>query len=92
MTKQDKQKVQVIEPLAKFHTKITRRGQFTFPLYTRLYHNLDVGDYVELVIRTKVGDNILRGMFVARLVDKGNIRSQKDRDTMNLERIRLWKS
>ena len=75
----------IIEPLAKFHAKITRGGQFTFPLYTRIYHNLNVGDYVELIIRAKRGDNILRGMFIARVVDKGNITIPKGlRDAMGL--------
>lgn len=77
----------IIEPLAKFHAKITRGGQFTFPLYTRIYHNLDVGDYVELIIRAKKGDDILRGMFIARVVDKGNITIPKGlRDAMGLEK------
>ncbi|BAD84591.1 predicted transcription regulator, SpoVT/AbrB family [Thermococcus kodakarensis KOD1] len=73
MPDQDASEARVVEPLAKFHAKVTRGGQFTFPLYTRLYHNLDVGDYVELIIRTKVDGEVLRGMFIARLVDKGNI-------------------
>ena len=77
----------IIEPLAKFHAKITRGGQFTFPLYTRVYHNLNVGDYVELIIRTKKGGDILRGMFIARVVDKGNITIPKGlRDAMGLKK------
>ena len=34
------------EPLAKFHAKVTRGGQFTFPYYTREYHDLSTGDFV----------------------------------------------
>ena len=75
------------EPLAKFHAKVTRGGQFTFPLWTRVYHELDVGDYVELVIRVKRGEDILRGLFVARLVDKGNITIPKGlRDEMGIKK------
>ncbi len=75
------------EPLAKFHAKITRGGQFTFPLYTRIYHNLNIGDYVELIIRAKKDDDILRGMFIARVVDKGNITIPKGlREAMGLEK------
>ena len=75
------------EPLAKFHAKVTRGGQFTFPLWTRIYHDLDVGDYVELIIRVKKGTEIKRGMFIARLVDKGNITIPKGlRKEMGIER------
>ncbi len=75
------------EPLAKFHAKVTRGGQFTFPLWTRLYHNLDVGDYVELIIRVKQGDGVSRGMFVAKVVDKGNITIPKGlRDQMGIKK------
>ena len=84
MTDQDSK---IIEPLAKFHAKITRGGQFTFPLYTRIYHNLNIGDYVELIIRAKKDDDILRGMFIARVVDKGNITIPKGlRKAMGLEK------
>jgi len=77
----------VIEPLAKFHAKVTRGGQFTFPLWTRVYHELDVGDYVELIIRVKHGGDVLRGLFVARLVDKGNITIPKGlRDEMGIKK------
>jgi len=77
----------VVEPLAKFHAKVTRGGQFTFPLWTRVYHELDVGDYVELVIRVKGGGDVLRGLFVARLVDKGNITIPKGlRDEMGIKK------
>ena len=86
MTEQE-QEPKIIEPLAKFHAKITRGGQFTFPLWTRVYHELDVGDYVELVIRVKHGKDILRGLFVARLVDKGNITIPKGlRDEMGIKK------
>ena len=87
MTTRDNSNVKIIEPLAKFHAKVTRSGQFTFPLWTRLYLELDVGDYVELIIRTKHADKILRGMFAAKLVDKGNITIPKGlRDKMNIEK------
>lgn len=77
----------VVEPLAKFHAKVTRGGQFTFPLWTRVYHELDVGDYVELIIRVKHGRDVLRGLFVARLVDKGNITIPKGlRDEMGIKK------
>ncbi|WP_232461992.1 AbrB/MazE/SpoVT family DNA-binding domain-containing protein [Thermococcus siculi] len=56
-------------------------------MYTRLYHDLDVGDYVELIIKAKVSDEVLCGMFIARLVDKGNITIPKGlRDAMHLEK------
>jgi len=75
------------EPLAKFHAKVTRGGQFTFPLWTRVYHELDIGDYVELIVRVKHGQDIKRGMFVAKLVDKGNITIPKGlRDEMGIEK------
>jgi len=61
----------IVEPLAKFHVKVTRAGQFTFPYYTRLYYNLNIGDFVELIVRTR--DNDLRGFFIARLGDKAGI-------------------
>jgi len=65
---QEKEQERIVEPLAKFHVKVTRAGQFTFPYYTRVYYNLGIGDFVELIVRTK--DNTLRGFFIARLGDK----------------------
>jgi len=67
---------QVIEPLTKFHVKVTRAGQFTFPYYTRLYYNLNIGDFVELIIRTR--DSELRGFFIARLGDKARVTIQSE--------------
>jgi len=61
----------IIEPLAKFHAKVTRAGQFTFPYYTRLYYNLNIGDFVELIVRIR--DSELRGFFIARLGDKAGV-------------------
>ena len=64
------------EPLAKFHAKITRGGQFTFPYYTREYYDLSIGDFVEFIVRAKDVD--LRGLFIARLGDKGAITIPKE--------------
>jgi len=75
------------EPLAKFHAKVTRGGQFTFPLWTRVYYELDIGDYVELIVRVKHGQDVKRGMFVAKLVDKGNITIPKGlREEMGIKK------
>nr|CCE70662.1 TPA: SpoVT/AbrB family transcriptional regulator [Pyrococcus abyssi GE5] len=62
---------QATEPLAKFHVKVTRGGQFTFPYYTRIYYNLNIGDFVELIVRTRKSK--LRGFFIARLGDKAGV-------------------
>ena len=75
---------EIAEPLAKFHAKVTRGGQFTFPYYTREYYGLSMGDFVEFIVRAK--DTNLRGFFIARLGDKGAITIPKEvRQGLNIK-------
>ncbi|MBC7108985.1 MAG: AbrB/MazE/SpoVT family DNA-binding domain-containing protein [Methanomassiliicoccales archaeon] len=67
---------QVTEPLAKFHVKVTRAGQFTFPYYTRVYYNLNIGDFVELIVRTR--DSELRGFLLLGLVTRQELQSHQN--------------
>jgi len=67
---------QVIEPLAKFHIRITSGRRFTLPRETRDLYSIKEGYYVELIIRKidpKHRKIVGRGLFAPKVSTNGVI-------------------
>lgn len=66
----------IIEPLAKFHIKITSGRRFTLPRETRDLYSIQEGYYVELIVRKidpKLHKIVGRGLFVPKVSTNGVI-------------------
>ncbi|WP_157895687.1 AbrB/MazE/SpoVT family DNA-binding domain-containing protein [Thermococcus chitonophagus] len=59
------------EPLAKYPTKVMVQGRITLLTPIREYYNIELGDFIEVIIRKKDNEKVHRGHFLARVYDKG---------------------
>ena len=83
---QEKEQERIVEPLAKYPTKVMIQGRITLISTIRKYYNIELGDFIELIIRKKTKDEIIRGHFIARVYDKGYLTIPKGlREKMNIK-------
>ena len=79
----------IIEPLAKFHAKVSTKGRVAIPKETRALYELEYGDYLGLIIRkinpfTKLPEK--RAFLVVKLSSSGQIVVPKSLiENLNLE-------
>jgi len=67
---------EIVEPLAKFHIRVTSGRRFTLPRETRDLYSIHEGYYVELIVRKidpKQQRIIGRGLFVPKVSTNGVI-------------------
>ena len=85
MTDQDCTKI--IEPLAKYPTKVMIQGRITLISTIREYYHIDLGDFIEVIIRKHTPEGTLRGHFLARVYDKGYMTIPKGlRDELKIQK------
>jgi len=78
---------QIVEPIAKYPTKVMIQGRITLLSTIREYYNIDLGDFVELVVRKYLQNDVLRGHFLARVYDKGYMTIPKGlRDELGIQK------
>ncbi|AJC70922.1 AbrB family transcriptional regulator [Thermococcus guaymasensis DSM 11113] len=76
-----------MEPLAKYPTKVMVQGRITLLSTIREYYNIDLGDFIELIVRKYCPDDVLRGHFLARVYDKGYMTIPKGlRDELGIQK------
>lgn len=73
MTEQDHQEAKVVEPLAKFQSRVRPQGRVMVPIYIREYFGLQDGDFVIVIIRIPDQNRKIIGRVfaVAKLYDRG---------------------
>jgi len=76
MPNQDSGATKIIEPLAKFHARVSTKGRIAIPKETRSLFELEYGDYLSLIIRkldfsTKLP--LKRAFLIAKLSSSGQI-------------------
>ena len=83
----DQDNAKIIEPLAKYPTKVMIQGRITLLSTIREYYNVDLGDFIELIVRKYTQDDVLRGHFLARVYDKGYMTIPKGlRDELGIQK------
>ena len=83
----DQDSVKIIEPLAKYPTKVMVQGRITLISTIREYYHIDLGDFTEVIIRKPLEGNVLRGHFLARVYDKGYMTIPKGlRDELGIQK------
>ena len=81
------QEAKIIEPLAKYPTKVMVQGRITLISTIREYYHIDLGDFIEVIIRKPSREEILRGHFLARVYDKGYMTIPKGlRDELGIQK------
>lgn len=76
-----------IEPLAKYPTKVMIQGRITLLSTIREYYHIDLGDFIEVIIRKHTTEGTLRGHFLARVYDKGYMTIPKGlRDELGIQK------
>ena len=79
----------IIEPLAKFHAKVSTKGRVAIPKETRKLYELEYGDYLSLIVRkvdpiTK--SPIKRAFLIVKLSSNGQVVIPKQLlDELNIE-------
>jgi len=76
-----------VEPLAKYPTKVMIQGRITLLSTIREYYHIDLGDFIEVIIRKHTPEDTLRGHFLARVYDKGYMTIPKGlRDELGIQK------
>ena len=81
------EKDKIIEPLAKFQSKLRPQGKVMIPIYIREYFGIRDGDFVVVIIRIPDESKRVRGRIfaVAKVYDRGVFTiPKKIRDRYNL--------
>nr|ADF80244.1 t26-20p [Thermococcus sp. 26/2] len=73
MPNQDSGAAKIIEPLAKFQSKLRPQGKVMIPIYIREYYGIQDGDFVVVIIRVPDESKRVRGRIfaVAKVYDRG---------------------
>ncbi|MBO8175424.1 MAG: AbrB family transcriptional regulator [Thermococcus sp.] len=64
---------QVVEPLAKFQSRVRPQGRVMIPIYIREYFGIQDGDFVVVIIRIPDAQRRIKGRVfaVAKVYDRG---------------------
>ena len=77
----------IIEPLAKYPAKVMIQGRITLISTIREYYHIDLGDFIEVIIRKPSSEETSRGHFLARVYDKGYMTIPKGlRDELGIQK------